>query len=378
MKYLKYVGLFALGFGILFSIAFFVKSNSTSAIQYETQTLITATIEDKIVATGKVLPEDEVNVVPQIAGIIQELYVEEGDEVSTGDLIAKIKVVPNEQTLNSAEGRVKSAQIVMNNSKIEFERNKLLYEKEIISEQDFNSATLRYNQDMQNLSNAESDLQIIKLGSSGGSTITNTNVRATVSGTILEIPVEEGDQVIQANTFNAGTIIATIADLNKMIFEGQVDEGEVGKLSVNMPLIVTLGAIEGKEYDAKLRLIAPKGTEVAGAIQFKIEGEVYLDDEYVVRAGYSANASIVAEKKVDVLAISEALLQYDNKTKKPYVEIETSSQKFERKDVKLGISDGVNAELLSGVSKTDKIKVWNRTEPDKRGDVDSEDAGYDN
>ena len=378
MKYLKYVGLFALGFGILFSIAFFVKSNSTSAIQYETQTLIIATIEDKIVATGKVLPEDEVNVVPQIAGIIQELYVEEGDEVSTGDLIAKIKVVPNEQTLNSAEGRVKSAQIVMNNSKVEFERNKLLYEKEIISEQDFNSATLRYNQDMQNLSNAKSDLQIIKLGSSGGSTITNTNVRATVSGTILEIPVEEGDQVIQANTFNAGTIIATIADLNKMIFEGQVDEGEVGKLSVNMPLIVTLGAIEGKEYNAKLRLIAPKGTEVAGAIQFKIEGEVYLDDEYVVRAGYSANASIVAEKKVDVLAISEALLQYDNKTKKPYVEIETSSQKFERKDVKLGISDGVNAELLSGVSKTDKIKVWNRTEPDKRGDVDSEDAGYDN
>jgi HlyD family secretion protein len=378
MKYLKYVGLFALGFGILFSIAFFVKSNSTSAIQYETQTLITATIEDKIVATGKVLPEDEVNVVPQIAGIIQELYVEEGDEISTGDLIAKIKVVPNEQTLNSAEGRVKSAQIVMNNSKIEYERNKVLYEKEIISEQDFNSATLRYNQDMQNLSNAKSDLQIIKLGSSGGSTITNTNVRATVSGTILEIPVEEGDQVIQANTFNAGTIIATIADLNKMIFEGQVDEGEVGKLKVDMPLVVTLGAIEGKEYEAKLRLIAPKGTEVAGAIQFKIEGEVYLDDEYVVRAGYSANASIVANKKEDILAISEALLQYDSKTKKPYVEIETSSQKFERKNVKLGISDGVNAELISGVSKTDKIKVWNRTEPDKRGEVESEDAGYDN
>jgi len=378
MKYLKYVGLFALGFGILFSIAFFVKSNSTSAIQYETQTLITATIEDKIVATGKVLPEDEVNVVPQIAGIIQELYVEEGDEISTGDLIAKIKVVPNEQTLNSAEGRVKSAQIVMNNSKIEYERNKVLYEKEIISDQDFNSATLRYNQDMQNLSNAKSDLQIIKLGSSGGSTITNTNVRATVSGTILEIPVEEGDQVIQANTFNAGTIIATIADLNKMIFEGQVDEGEVGKLKVDMPLVVTLGAIEGKEYEAKLRLIAPKGTEVAGAIQFKIEGEVYLDDEYVVRAGYSANASIVANKKEDVLAISEALLQYDSKTKKPYVEIETSSQKFERKNVKLGISDGVNAELISGVSKTDKIKVWNRTEPDKRGEVEGEDAGNDN
>jgi HlyD family secretion protein len=226
---------------------------------------------------------------------------------------------------------------------------------------------------MQNLSNAKSDLQIIKLGSSGVSTITNTNVRATVSGTILEIPVKEGDQVIQANTFNAGTTIATIADLNKMIFEGQVDEGEVGKLSVDMPLIITLGAIEDKEYNAKLRLIAPKGTEVAGAIQFKIEGEVYLDDEYVIRAGYSANASIVTQRKVDITAISESLLQYDSKTKNPYVEIETSDQKFIRKDVKLGISDGVNVELIEGVSKTDKIKVWNKTEPDKRGEVEEED-----
>jgi HlyD family secretion protein len=374
MKYLKYIGIAALIGGVLFATAFFIKSNSTSSVVYDTQTLITATIEDKIVATGKVLPEDEVNIVPQIAGIIQEILVEEGDELSAGDLIARIKVVPNEQTLNSAEGRVKSAQIVLKNSKIEFERNKVLFSKEIISEQDFNSVTLRYNQDMQNLSNAKSDLQIIKLGSSGGSTITNTNVRATVSGTILEIPVKEGDQVIQANTFNAGTTIATIADLDKMIFEGQVDEGEVGKLSVDMPLIITLGAIEGKEYEAKLKLISPKGTEVGGAIQFKIEGEVYLDDEYVIRAGYSANASIVSERKVDVIAISEALLQYDSKTKKPYVEIETSNQKFKRQDVKLGISDGVNAELISGVSKTDKIKVWNKTEPDKRGEV--EDNGW--
>ena len=373
MKYLKYIGITLLIGGILFASAFFIKSNSKSSIVYDTQTLTTTTIEEKIVATGKVLPEDEVNIVPQIAGIIQEIYVEEGDEILAGDLIARIKVVPNEQTLNSAEGRVKNAQIVMKNSKIEFQRNQALFKKEIISEQEFNSSELRYSQDMQNLSNSKSDLQIIKLGSSGGSSITNTNVRATVSGTVLEIPIKEGDQVIQANTFNAGSTIATIADLNKMIFEGQVDEGEVGKLSVNMPLIVTLGAIENKEYKAKLRLIAPKGTEVAGAIQFKIEGEVYLDDEYVVRAGYSANASIVTDKKEGILAISEALLQYDSKTKIPFVEIETTSQKFIRKNVKLGISDGVNAELISGVKKTDKIKVWNKTEPIKRGEVESED-----
>ena len=371
MKYLKYIGIILLIGGTLFATAFFIKSNSKSSIVYETQSLIVTSIEEKIVATGKVLPEDEVNVVPQIAGIIQKILVEEGDEILAGDLIAVIKVVPNEQTLNSAQGRVKSAQIVLKNSKIEFERNKALFSKEIISEQDFNSVSLRYNQDMQNLSNAKSDLQIIKLGSSGGSSITNTNVRATVSGTILEIPVKEGDQVIQANTFNAGSTVATIADLNKMIFEGQVDEGEVGKLTIDMPLLITLGAIEGKEYDAKLRLIAPKGTEVAGAIQFKIEGEVYLDDEYVVRAGYSANASIVTDKKEDILVISESLLQYDSKTKKPYVEIETSNQKFVRKNVKLGISDGVNAELISGVKKSDKIKVWNKTEPIKRGEAES-------
>ena len=372
MNYLKKIGIGLLILGILFASAFFIKSNSKSSIVYETETLKIATIEEKIVATGKVLPEDEVNVVPQIAGIIEEIFVEEGDEVFAGDLIAKIKVVPNEQTLNSAEGRVKSAQIVMKNSKIEFERNKALYEKEIISEQEFNSSELRYSQDMQNLDNAKSDLQIIKLGSAGGSTITNTNIRATVSGTILEIPVKEGDQVIQANSFNSGTPIATIADLNKMIFEGQVDEGEVGKLFIDMPLVVTLGAIEDKEYDAKLRLIAPKGTEIAGAIQFKIEGDVYLDDEFVVRAGYSANASIVTDKKVDVLSISEALLQYDSKSKKPYVEIEVSDQKFEKREVKLGISDGVNAELISGVKQSEKIKVWNKTEPIKRGEDDND------
>ena len=371
MKYLKYIGIALLIGGILFASAFFIKSNSKSSIVYDTETLITTTIEEKIVATGKVLPEDEVNIVPQIAGIIQEIYVEEGDEILAGELIARIKVVPNEQTLNSAQGRVKNAEIVMKNSEIEFKRNQALFKKEIISEQEYNSSYLRSSQEMHNLSIAISDLQIIRLGSSGGSSITNTNVRATVSGTILEIPVKEGDQVIQANTFNAGTTIATIADLNKMIFEGQVDEGEVGKLTVDMPLVVTLGAIEGKEYKAKLRLIAPKGTEVAGAIQFKIEGEVYLDDEYVVRAGYSANASIVTDKKVNITAISEALLQYDSKTKVPYVEVETSSQKFVRKEVKLGISDGVNAELISGLKKSDKIKVWNKTEPIKRGDTES-------
>jgi len=378
MKYLKYFGIGAIILGFLFSMAYYIKTNSRSAITYETSKLSKQTIEEKIVATGSVVPEDEVNIVPQISGIIDEIFVEEGDEVVAGDLLAKIKVVPNEQSLNSAEGRVKTARIVLNNSTKEFERNKKLFDKGVISEQDFNSVELRYNQDQQNLENALSDLQIIRLGSVGGSALTNTNVRSTVSGTVLQVPVKEGDQAIEANTFNPGTTIATVADLNKMIFEGRVDEGEVGKLEIGMDLKISLGAIEEKEYDAKLTLIAPKGIEVAGAIQFKIEGEVFLDDEYVVRAGYSANATIITDVKRDILSINESLLQFDNSTKKPFVEVQISGQKFERKDIELGISDGVFAEVLGGVSESDNIKIWNKTEPLKRGDIEEQEYKYDN
>ena len=377
MKYLKYIGIAVLVLGFMFSMAYYIKTNSRSAITYETEILSYETIEEKIVATGSVIPEDEVNIVPQISGILDEIYVEEGDEVNEGDLLAKIKVVPNEQALNSAEGRVKTLRIILNNSKKEFDRNKKLFDKGVISEQEFNSIELRYNQDAQNLDNAMSDLQIIKLGSIDGSAATNTIVRSTVKGTVLVVPVKEGDQVIEANTFNPGTTISTVADLSKMIFEGMVDEGEVSKLSVGLPLKISLGAIEDKEYDAKLTLISPKGVDVAGAIQFKIEGEVYLDDEFIVRAGYSANASIVTDIKENVLAINEALIQYDNKSKKPFIEVQIADQKFERRDIEIGVSDGVYAEIISGVTKKDNIKVWNKTEPLKRNTDAGEDSVID-
>ena len=376
MKNIKNIGFILIALGLLFSIAYYIKTNSRSAITFETEQLKYKTIEDKIVATGSVVPEDEVNIVPQISGIIQEIFVDEGDQVKAGDLLAKIKVNPNEQTLNSAEGRVKTTQIILQNSEKEYNRNKKLFEKGIISEQDFNSIELRYNQDKQSLENAKSDLQIIRLGSIGGSALTNTNVRSTISGTILQVPVKEGDQAIEANTFNPGTTIATVADLNKMIFEGRVDEGEVSKLKTGLPLKIEIGAIEDKVYDAKLTLIAPKGIEVAGAIQFQIEGEVYLDDEYIIRAGYSANATIVTQTKENVLAIDEYLLQFDNKTKEAFVEIEISDQNFEKRQIEVGISDGVFAEVLSGVTINDKIKVWNKTEPIKRGDVEDVDDEY--
>ncbi len=371
-KIVKYSLIGVLVLGALWAAVFFIKSNSKGAITYETKNPFISNIEMKTVATGKVVPEDEVEIKPQISGIIEKIFVEEGVKVKAGDLIARIKVVPNEQALNQARGRVRNAEISLNNTKIEYNRNKELFDKGVISSQDFNTLQLQYDQAQQELQNSQADYQIIRQGSAGGSSSANTNIRATVTGTILEIPVEEGDQVIQSNNFNDGTTIASIADLNQMIFEGKVDEGEVGKLKVGMPLKISLGAIEGKEFDAILKFIAPKGVEETGAVQFRIEGDVTVDSTFMVRAGYSANASLVLEKKDSILVIPEALLQFDKKTDKPYVEVSTGDQTFERKDVEIGISDGVNVEVVSGVTEKDEIKIWNKTEPIKIGDEEED------
>jgi HlyD family secretion protein len=370
-KIVKYILIGILVLGTIWAGLFFIKSNSKSAITYETQKPFITSIEKKTVATGKVIPEDEVEIKPQISGIIDKILLEEGVQVKAGDLIAVIKVVPNEQALYQAKGRVSNAELSLNNAKIEYERSKTLYDKGVVSNQDFINQKLTYERADQERKNANADYQIIRRGSIGGSTAANTDIRATVSGTLLEIPVKAGDQVIQANNFNDGTTIATIADLTKMIFEGKVDEGEVGKLKVGTPLKITLGALEGTELDAKLKFIAPKGLEEAGAVQFKIEGDVEVSDDVFIRAGYSANASIVLEKKDDILVIPEALLQFDKSTNKPYVELAVGSaeeQKFERKDVEIGISDGVNVEIISGLTEEDNVKQWNKTEPIKKGE----------
>ena len=353
--------------GALWAASFFIKSNSKSPIEYETHKPFISSIEKKTVATGKVIPEDEIEIKPQISGIIEKIYKVEGDKVKAGDLIAVIKVVPNEQALYQARGRVNNAKVALNNAEIEYNRNKILFDKGVVSAQDFQNLQLQYEQAKLELENAQNDYQIILKGSAGGSSSANTNIRATVDGTILEIPVEEGDQVIQSNNFNDGTTIATIADLGRMIFEGKVDEGEVGKLKVGMPLKISLGAIEDKEFDAKLKFIAPKGVEEAGAVQFKIEGDVEVDDDFMVRAGYSANASLTLEKKDSILVIPEALLQFDKETDKPYVEVAVGEQKFERRDIEIGISDGINVEIVSGLTEEDEVKQWNKTEPIKKG-----------
>mgnify|MGYP000377379773 FL=1 len=181
-----------------------------------------------------------------------------------------------------------------------------------------------------------------------------------------DVPVKKGDQLVESNNFNPGTTVATIADLTNMIFEGQVDEAEVSKLKIDMPLLISLGAINDKSFDAKLRFVAPQGIEEQGAVQFKIEANVILDTNFFVRAGYSANATIVIGEKTNTLAIKEALVQFDEITQEPYVEVELGNQEFERREVELGISDGIMVEIVDGLTEEDKVKVWNITEPFKK------------
>ena len=346
--------------GFITALIWFGKKNKKNIIEFETETAFTTSIVKKTVATGKVVPLEEVEIKPQITGIISEVFVEEGAVVKNGDLIATVRVVPNISALNSATGRVKSAKLTYNNAKISYDRSKNLFNKGVISRQEFEATELSFNNAKLSLSNAESDLEIIKKGSTAGlGKTTNTNIRATASGMILEIPVKKGYQVTQTNDFNAGTTIASIADMTKMIFEGKVDESEVGKLKVGTKIEVSLGAIEGVKFPAVLNFVAPKGTEEGGAVQFKIKADVTLDNKYFIRAGYSANADIVLEKRDNILSIREALLRFDRKTEEPYVEVKVGD-KFEKRTLKLGTSDGVNVEVLSGVTKEDQIKIWNK------------------
>ena len=353
---------------VLFGAAliWFGKKNKKSIVEYETETPFKTTIVKKTVATGKVTPLEEIEIKPQITGIIDKIMLLEGSKVKKGDLIATVRVVPNEQSLISAKGRVNNAKLRVSNAEVSYKRNKTLFNKGVIARSAYESVELTYNQAKQDLLNAQNDYKIIKRGSAGSGGAANTNIMAQMSGTILEIPVKEGDQVIQSNNFNAGTTIASIADMSKMIFEGKVDESEVGKLIKGTDIEVSIGAIEGKKFPAKLNFIAPKGTEEGGAVQFKIKGDVSLDDKYFIRAGYSANADIVLEKRDSVLSIKEALLKFDKKTEEPYVDVKTGDGTFKKTILKLGTSDGVNVEVLEGVTIEDEIKIWNKASKDDK------------
>lgn len=341
--------------GLLYTFSFLYQKDQQKDVFYDTTSAQKADIFKKTVATGSIVPREEIEVKPRVSGVISKIYVEAGNMVKVGDKIALIKIIPNVIQLNQAENRLKTAVLNLDNAKRNLVRNQELLEQKAISLNDFERVELNFELAEEEVEAAKNNLELVKEGALKGSSNSNNLVKATVSGMVLDVPVKEGASVIESNNFNDGTTVVTIADMEDMIFEGNVDESEVGKLKEGMELSIQVGAIEDQKFSGTLEYIAPKGTVDQGTIQFEIKAAVNLVESTFIRAGYSANAEIVLEQRMDVLAIDEGLLLFENN--KYFVEIETSEQVFEKSEVTLGLSDGIKVEVLSGIEANNKIKI---------------------
>jgi HlyD family secretion protein len=348
------IGLVLVG-AIGYTMYFLYSKSQSEPIVFETDTPVVIDIVKKTTATGSVVPRKEIEIKPIVSGIVDELYIVEGQMIKKGDLLARIRIIPNMINVNNAKSRIEIAKINLNDSKRNYDRQLNLLERGVIAKADFETYETAYKNAVEELETAKETLDLIQEGQTKNSgSQTNTLVRSTIDGMILDIPVEVGYQVIEANNFNAGTTIANIADMGEMVFEGNIDESEVGKIAEGMPLILVIGALEDVEFEAVLEHISPKGAEVNGAVQFEIKADVTLREDHFIRAGYSANANIVLKRVDSVLAISESLLQFENDT--VFVEVETEPQVFEKRYITTGLSDGINIEILSGITANQKIK----------------------
>lgn len=322
---------------------------------FKTQSAAYSNIIKKTVANGSVLPRKEVFMKSQVSGIIEKVFVLAGQKIKQGESIARIKIIPNMVELNNAENRLSQARINLDNAQKDFDRNAKLAIDKVIPQADFQQYELRLNTARQELEAAQDNLSLIKEGvTKKAGQPTNTIIRSTISGMILDVPVKEGNSVIESNTFNEGTTIASVADMGEMIFDGKVDESEVGKLHQNMDLELTVGAIENTRFNAKLEYISPKGVTENGAIQFQIRAAISQDNNNFLRAGYSANADIIISRRDSVISIPESLLQFAGDS--VFVEIEHKPGFFKRQIIKTGLSDGINIEVLEGITLNDKIK----------------------
>lgn len=346
--------------GIVFIGTFvylFMKSRPKEEV-YELVTPSIGNIERSTVLTGKIEPRDEIEIKPQVSGIISEINVEEGDMVQAGDVIVHIKVVPDEAQLSSALSRINTARISLDDARVKHERNQLLYDKKVISREEFESTATALAKAKAELDAAEDAYSIVKEGvSKTNAKESNTLVRATITGLVLDVPVKVGSSVIQANTMNSGTTVATIADMNNLIFEGKVDETEVGLLSVGQPMSITIGALPDLKLDAVIELIAPKGTETNGANTFEIKAAINVPSGDTLRAGYSANASVCLDKVSDVMTIPEIIIDWVGDSTFVYVLTDSiPMQKFERRPISTGTSDGINIHVTGGISDKDLLR----------------------
>ncbi|MBF6598044.1 MAG: efflux RND transporter periplasmic adaptor subunit [Fermentimonas sp.] len=356
-RILRIIGLALLGLLVISTFVFLWQKSKPKTVLYTIVAPEMGDIEKSTVATGKVEPRNEILIKPQMSGIISKVHKEAGDIVSAGDIIATIQVVPDMVNLSSAESRVERAQIAANQSKSNYERDKKLYEKSVISLEEFDKVNLQYKNDQEELRAATDNLSLVRTGiTQSSATTSNTLVRSTVDGTILDIPVKVGNSVIQSNNFNDGTTVASVADLSDMLFIGKIDETEVGKLISGMPIDITIGAIQDRTIPATLEYISPKGVEESGAILFEMKAALSIPNDLFIRAGYSANANIKLDQRDKVLTIPESSLEFSGDSSFVYLVKSEDPQVFERHIVTIGLSDGINIEVTDGLNENDKIR----------------------
>jgi len=359
MKKVGKIILFVLfGFIVLFTFSFLWSKSRPKTNVYEILSPTVGTIENKTVATGKIEPRDEILIKPQISGIVSEVYKEAGEMIKAGDVIASVKVIPEMGQLNSAESRLRVAEINLSQIETEFARQSQLFEKGVISKEEFDLAKTSHNKANEEKNNAKDALDIVREGvSKKYANVSNTQIRSTITGMILDVPVKKGNSVIQANTFNDGTTIAAVANMNDLIFRGRIDETEVGKVKEGVPIILTVGAITGQKFDASLEYISPKGVEQSGAVLFEIKAAINVPDSVFIRAGYSANAEIVKSRATDILTIPESSIEFSNDSAFVYIaKQEKPVQEFEKHYIVSGLSDGIKVEVKEGLTADDKIR----------------------
>ena len=331
------------------TFVFLYKKSRPKEVKYQEMEVTLTDIRRTTVVTGKIQPRDEVNIKPQINGIISELSKEAGQEVKENEVIAKLKVIPDMNSLSSAQSRVRLAEINLKQAQTNFEREKALYDKQLVSADEYEKILQALNQAKEERAAAKDALEVIRDGvSSSNKTGSSTLVRSTISGLILDIPVKVGNSVIQANTLNEGTTVATVANMNDLIFDGNIDETEVGSLSEGMPVIITIGALQDYSFDATLEYIAPKAVENNGTNQFEIKAAVVVPEDQTIRSGYSANAEIVLQEAAQVLSVPESALEFAGDSTFVYVKGEGGD--YMRVPVKPGLSDGLRIEIKEGLS----------------------------
>lgn len=357
-KIVRIVILVLVGLAVIGTFYFLWKKSRPVITKYEIVEPKRDTIETKTVATGKVEPRDEVLIKPQMSGIISEVLKEAGQMVKAGEIIAKIKVIPEMVQLNSAESRVRVAKINLEQITETYKRDKQLFEQGVIAKEDYEVSQANFRKAQEEAENAQDALDIIREGiSKKSAALSTTQVRSTITGMILDVPIKVGNSVIQSNTFNDGTTIATVADMSDMIFKGKVDETEVGRIHEGMNIKLTVGALDSRKFDAVLEYVAPKGVEENGAVMFEIKAAATIPEDAYVRAGYSANAEIVLKRAENILSVPESTIEFKGDSAFVYIaKQEEPEQVFEKTPVKVGLSDGIKIEIQEGITEQDKIR----------------------